>query len=95
MTKGAIVKFRISDVDKVRLEHFADEAGKSVSAIIRCAINETMRGRVAGQQRREGIAKLRRSTNLMLEAFAGKPIDVPRLKEVAAQVRKDAARVLT
>ncbi|MDQ0321150.1 hypothetical protein QO002_003288 [Pararhizobium capsulatum DSM 1112] len=94
MTKSAIVKIRISNADKVRLERFADEAGKSVSEIVRSAINETTRGQVAGQQRRENIAKLRRSTNLMLEAFAGKPIDIPKLRDIAAQVRKDAIRAL-
>ncbi|MBD8662693.1 hypothetical protein IFT59_05450 [Rhizobium sp. CFBP 8752] len=94
MTKSAIVKIRISDVDKVRLERFADAAGKSVSEIVRSAIDETTQGRVAGQQRRENIAKLRRSTNQMLDAFTGKPIDIPRLREIAAQVRKDAVRVL-
>lgn len=94
MTKSAIVKIRISDADKVRLEQFADAAGKSVSEIVRSAIDETTRGRVAGHQRREAIAKLRRSTNQMLQAFAGKPIDVAGLKEIAAQVRRDANRVL-
>lgn len=95
LTKSAIVKIRISDADKVRLEQFADAAGKSVSEIVRSAIDETTRGRVAGHQRREAIAKLRRSTNQMLQAFAGKPIDVVALKEIAARVRKDANRVLT
>ncbi len=50
---------------------------------------------IAGDKRRKDIAALRRSTNLMLEAFAEKPIDVPKLKEIAAQVRQDAFRVLT
>lgn len=95
LTKSAIVKIRISHPDKVRLERFAGEAGKSVSEIVRSAIDETTRGRVAGHQRREAIAKLRRSTNQMLRAFAGKPIDVAALKEIAAQVRRDANRVLT
>lgn len=94
MTKSAIVKIRISETDKVRLEQFADAAGKSVSEIVRSAIDETTRGRVAGHQRREAIAKLRRSTNQMLQAFAGKPIDVAALKEIAWQVRRDANKVL-
>lgn len=94
LTKSAIVKIRISHSDKARLERFADEAGKSVSEIVRSAIDEAIRGRVAGHQRREAIAKLRRSTNLMLRTFAGKPIDVASLKEIAAQVRKDAIKVL-
>jgi hypothetical protein len=95
LTKGSIVKIRISDADKTELEQFADSAGKSVSEIVRSAINETKRGQVAGHQRRENIAKLRRSTNRMIEAFAAKPIDVPKLKEIAVQVRKDAVRVLS
>lgn len=92
--KNAIVKIRISDIDKVRLEAFADETGETISQIIRRAIEETMRGQVAGRQRREGIAKLRRSANLMLDVFATRPIDVPKLQEIAAQVRKDASKVL-
>ncbi|EGL64213.1 hypothetical protein AGRO_3002 [Agrobacterium sp. ATCC 31749] len=93
--KEAFVKIRISNTDKLRLEHFADVAGKSISQIVRSAIEETIQGRVAGHQRREAIAKLRRSINQMLQAFAGKPIDVAALKEIAAQVRLDANRVLT
>lgn len=89
------MKIRISNADKVRLEQFADAAGKTVSEIVRSAIDETTRGRVAGHQRREAIAKLRRSTNRMLQAFAGKPIDLTGLKEIAAQVRQDAIKVLT
>jgi CRISPR/Cas system-associated exonuclease Cas4 (RecB family) len=92
--KNAVVKIRISAVDKQRLEQFADHTGKSVSEIIRRAIEETMRGQVAGHRRRESIAKLRRSTNLMLEAFATRPINVLKLQEIAAEVRKDASRVL-
>ncbi|WP_430439545.1 ribbon-helix-helix protein, CopG family [Shinella sp.] len=94
MTKSAIVKIRISHSDKARLERFAEEAGKSISEIVRSAIDETIRGRVAGHQRREAIAKLRRSTNQMLDAFTGKPIDIPRLREIATEVRRDAVRVL-
>ena len=94
MTKTAILKIRISDADKVRLEQFADAAGKSVSEVVRSAIDETTRGRVAGHKRREAIAKLRWSTNRMLQAFAAKPIDVAALKDIATQVRKDANRVL-
>lgn len=74
---------------------FAASAGKSVSEIVRSAISEAKRGRVAGHQRRRDIASLRRSTNLMIEAFTAKPIDVPKLKDIASQVRKDAVRVLT
>ncbi len=92
--KNAFVKIRISVADKTRLHLFADEAGKPVSQIVRSAINESMHGHVAGHQRRDSIAKLRRSTNLMLEALAGRPIDVAALKEIAAQVRKDAVKVL-
>jgi hypothetical protein len=51
-------------------------------------------GRIAGNKRRQDIAKLRRAINLMLEAFAGKPIDIVQLKEIAAQVRKHAGNVL-
>lgn len=93
--KDAFVKIRISDADKSRLVRFASQSGKSASEIVRAALDETMRGHIAGEKRRKEIAKLRRSTNLMLEAFAEKPIDVQKLKEVAAQVRQDAFRVLT
>ncbi|MGV1899327.1 hypothetical protein ACQZ6V_03450 [Agrobacterium sp. 22-3674b3] len=93
--KDAFVKIRISDAEKSRLVRFAGQAGKSASEIVRCALDETMRGQIAGDKRRKDIAKLRRSTNLMLEAFAEKPIDVPKLKEIAAHVRQDAFRVLT
>lgn len=92
--KDAFVKIRISAEAKSRLSSFADECGKSASEIVRSALEEAMRGRVAGTKRRHDIAELRRSTNLMLAAFAGKPIDVVRLKEIAAQVRKHAGRVL-
>ena len=76
------------------MAEFAEAAGKSASEIVRSAIIDVMRGRVAGYQRRKDIASLRRSTNLMIEAFKAKPIDVPKLKEIAFQVRKDAVRVL-
>ncbi|MCA2378055.1 hypothetical protein ACQZ5D_03820 [Agrobacterium sp. 22-211-1] len=93
--KDAFIKIRISDADKSRLVKFAGQSGKSASEILRSALNETMRGQIAGDKRRNDIAALRRSTNLMLEAFAEKPIDVPKLKEIAAQVRQNAFRVLT
>lgn len=93
--KDAFVKIRISDADKSRLVRFAGQSGKSASEIVRSALNETMRGQIAGDKRRKDIAALRRSTNSMLEAFAEKPIDVQKLKDVAAQVRQDAFRVLT
>jgi hypothetical protein len=93
--KDAFVKIRISDADKSRLVRFAGQSGKSASEIVRCALDETIRGHTAGDKRRKDIAKLRRSTNLLLEAFAEKPIDVPKLKEIAAQVRQDAITVLT
>jgi hypothetical protein len=93
--KDAFVKIRISDVDKSRLVRFAGQSGKSASEIVRSALDEAMRGQIAGDKRRKDIAALRRSTNLMLDAFAEKPIDVQKLKEVAAQVRQDAFRVLT
>lgn len=92
--KDAFVKIRISDADKSRLVKFAGQSGKSASEIVRSAIDETMRGHIAGDKRRKDIATLRRSTNLMLEAFAEKPIDVQKLKEIAAQVRQDAFMVL-
>lgn len=92
--KDAFVKVRISADDKLRLSRFADESGKSASDIVRCALEEAMRGRVAGNKRRHDIAQLRRSINLMLAAFAGKPIDIVQLKEIAGQVRKHAGRVL-
>lgn len=92
--KDAFLKIRISTEDKLRLSMFSDESGKSASEIVRSALEEVMRGRVAGSKRRHDIAELRRSTNLMLAAFAGKPIDIAQLKEIAAQVRKHAGRVL-
>lgn len=92
--KDAFIKIRISAADKLRLLGFAAESGKSASEIVRCALDEAMRGRVAGNKRRHDIAELRRSTNLMLATFAGKPIDIVRLKEIAAQVRKHASNVL-
>ena len=93
--KDSFIKIRISDADKSRLVNFAGQSGKSASEILRSALSETMRGQIAGDKRRNDIAALRRSTNLMLEAFAEKPIDVPKLKEIAAQVRQGACRVLT
>jgi hypothetical protein len=92
--KNAIVKIRVSEAEKIRLETFAREAGRTISDVLRSAIDETMQGQVAGHQRRERIAKLRRSTNLMLAAFEAKPIDVPMLKGIAAQVRNAASKVL-
>lgn len=92
--KDVFLKVRISAADKSRLSRFADESGKSASEIVRFALEEAMRGRVAGNKRRHDIAQLRRSINLMLAAFAGKPIDIARLKEIAAQVRKHASNVL-
>jgi predicted DNA-binding protein len=92
--KNSVIKVRVAKADKERLEAFANDAGKTVSDILRSAIAETMRGRVAGYERRDNIARLRRSTNQMLQVLAGKPVDVPKLKDTAAQVRKDAGRVL-
>ncbi|OEC96696.1 hypothetical protein [Rhizobium sp. YK2] len=93
--KDAFIKIRISEADKSRLVKFAGQSGKSASNIVRSALNETMRGQIAGDKRRKDIAALRRSTNSMIEAFAEKPIDVPKLREIAVQVRQDALRVLT
>lgn len=92
--KDEFVKIRISANDKSRLLRFADASGKSASEIVRSALEEAMRGRVAGNKRRHDIAQLRRSINLMLAAFAGNPIDVVELKEIAGQVRKHAGIVL-
>lgn len=92
--KSAFVKIRIAQADKDRLGVFADETGKTVSEILRRAIEDTMRGHIAGEQRRKAIARLRWSTNLMLAAFETRPIDVLRLSNVAAQVRSDASKVL-
>eukprot|EP01032_Pedospumella_encystans_P034572 gene34572-39086_t len=61
----------LGTADKLRLLGFAAESGKSASEIVRCALDEAMRGRVAGNKRRHDIAELRRSTNLMLATFAG------------------------
>jgi hypothetical protein len=93
--KDAIVKVRIAEVDKSRLEQFANEAGKSASEIVRQAVGEAVRGHVAGHKRRSDIANLRRSINLMIYAFKQKPIDVSELTKVATKVCQDAAKVLT
>jgi len=93
--KSAFVKIRVSDDDKRRLMAFALHSGMSASAVVRCALNETTRGQIAGENRRKDIANLRCSTNSLLDAFAEKPINVPRLKEIAVRVRQDACRVLT
>lgn len=90
----ALVKIRIPDGDKHRLKAFADQAETSISEVVRRAVNETLRGHVAGNQRRKDIASLRRSTNSMLQAFAEKPINVQKLQEIATTVRRDAVRVL-
>jgi len=46
--KDAFIKIRISDADKSRLVKFAGQSGKSASEILRSALNETMRGQIAG-----------------------------------------------
>lgn len=92
--KDAFFKVRIADADKSRLLRFAEKSGKSASEIVRRALDETIRGSIAGERRREDIANLRRSINLMLEAFSEKPINIPKLREIAADVRQDALKVL-
>ena len=94
LMKNAILKLRMTAAEKDRLEQFAREAGKPVSEIVRQAVRETIVGHVAGHKRRQDIMRLRRSTNLMIETFAAKPIDISLLKQIAAQVRRDAATVL-
>lgn len=89
--KNTSIRFRTTSEEKSKLENFSQNAGKSMSDILRFALAETMRGRVPGVEIKQAAVNVRRQSNHLLEIIDTNPINIAHLR-VASKKLRDAAQ---
>jgi hypothetical protein len=92
--KDSSIRFRISEVEKCRIEDCGRRIGSSVSEILRRAAADAVRGEVPGTKLRRACADVRRSANRLLDVMNSTPVDVRRVREEAATLRKAAQELM-
>lgn len=88
--KTASIRIRIEDVEKAKIEAFADRTGKTVSEILREAAASAISGDVPGAKQRMMCTVIRRSANQLLSILTKKPVQLETLRSAVVDIRTAA-----
>lgn len=92
--KDRSIRFRVSDEDKVKLEDFAQQTGRSMSDILRMAMADQMRGDVPGADTRRAWADVRRYSNAALHVMDARPVNTHHLRLACINLRNAAQHLV-
>lgn len=92
--KTALMRIRIAEEDKSRIEAFANRSEKSISEIMRQAAASAITGEVPGERERRACAAVRRSANQVLALLEAGPVDIDLFRVAVSGLRAAAREVV-
>jgi hypothetical protein len=92
--KTSLIKIRIAEEDKAKIELFADRTRKSVSEVLRQAASSAIRGEVPGARERRACVAVRRSANHVLAILETRPIELDHLRSAVVELRASARELV-